>query len=102
MFKAMTSDFVNIAVDTNGKLPVPIYFKTNTTHQVSDVEECLQIFQSRAGGSCEGFYLALGGITCHIGSFVTKDSGLGVTVQEALQLFSSHHKSVGKVTAFLL
>ena len=95
----MTSDHLTLAGD-GSPLPAPLYFQAAETVTVIEVEECLATCQARTDGSCQAFYLETDTITCHVGTFMTQDSGQGVLVTEALQMFSSFKNTIGLLAFF--
>lgn len=96
IFQARTANYLNMA-DGGLSLPAPLYFKDVENLTVAEIEDCLEACTARTDGSCQGFYLATDGIACHVGSFVSRVSGLGVLVSDAVAMFSVHKKAIGMV-----
>lgn len=84
-------------METGQPLRAPLHFQAVDTLSVSDIEDCLESCTGRTDGSCQGFYLAIDGVTCHVGSFETQISGQGVLVVDATQMFSMQQKAVGMI-----
>ena len=96
IFKGMTADFATLGGDAGTTLPAGLYFQSVESLPVTEIEECVTACNLRTDGSCQAFYLAADGVTCHLGSLVTGASGLGNLVSDVQNMFSRARDSVGK------
>lgn len=90
----MSSSYIGLG-NPDSPLTVALYFLSVDTVAVTEIEQCLTACNARTDGSCQGFYLAQDGVTCHVGSFEAADSGVGSPVSDALYIYSLQQTGVG-------
>ena len=97
IFRGKSANYLEI-VALAASLSAPIHFSPVENLTVAEIDECLAACNLRlhSDNSCDGFYIGTEGTICHLGHFVTMDSGLGTIVTEAVQMYSIHAESVGK------